>query len=397
MGSLKSFMDQLTYQFSLSNQELKEIAQSFGEEMAKGLGGQPSSLKMLPSYLANPTGKEKGSFLALDFGGTNVRILLVELLGEGKITVTKQKSFPLAGEGYNYMVSTAKELFDFLAQQITQFIDQDKTYYLGHTFSFPFRLEGVNKGILLNWTKEFDVSGVEGQDVMELLHHSLAQKGADNVILAAILNDTVGTQLTAAYQDPQCQIGSIIGTGHNTCYLEKGIIINMESGNFNKLSLTRYDQILNKDSEEPDSQWLEKMASGRYLGEIVRLIMKEMEEQGLLRESYPYHWTEKYSFSSAQMSQILSKKEENILTQVCALVRLRSIQLIAATYLGILEHLGNPVNIAIDGSLYEKMPDYAYLLQQTMQEIYPNPITIKLTKDGSGMGAAIAAALCQNK
>lgn len=38
-----------------------------------------------------PTGEEKGEYLALDLGGTNLRVCLVTLLGEGKFEVTQTK------------------------------------------------------------------------------------------------------------------------------------------------------------------------------------------------------------------------------------------------------------------------------------------------------------------
>ena len=37
----------------------------------------------------------------------------------------------------------------------------------------------------------------------------------------AILNDTVGTLMSCAHSDRNCQIGLILGTGTNACYVEK--------------------------------------------------------------------------------------------------------------------------------------------------------------------------------
>ncbi|MBM6385102.1 MAG: hypothetical protein JSY10_14115 [Paenibacillus sp.] len=37
-------------------------------------------------------GKEEGHFLALDLGGTNLRVVLVTLLGEGKFKTVSSKS-----------------------------------------------------------------------------------------------------------------------------------------------------------------------------------------------------------------------------------------------------------------------------------------------------------------
>lgn len=39
--------------------------------------------------------------------------------------------------------------------------------------------------------------------------------------VVAVLNDTVGTLMACAFKDNACQIGVIVGTGTNACYMEK--------------------------------------------------------------------------------------------------------------------------------------------------------------------------------
>lgn len=47
---------------------------------------------MLPTYVFGwPTGQEKGAYLAVDLGGTNLRVCHVELEGDGKFEVTQTK------------------------------------------------------------------------------------------------------------------------------------------------------------------------------------------------------------------------------------------------------------------------------------------------------------------
>ena len=52
--------------------------------------------------------------------------------------------------------------------------------------------------------------------------------------------------------------------------------------------------------------------------------------------------------------------------------------------------------IGIDGSLFEHFPNYGTTIEETLQTIHGQEkaalITLKLIKDGSGLGAAIAAA-----
>ncbi len=50
---------------------------------------------------------------------------------------------------------------------------------LGFTFSFPLEQEGLAKAKLTHWTKGFSCSGVEGEDVVDLLRKAIAKRGPD--------------------------------------------------------------------------------------------------------------------------------------------------------------------------------------------------------------------------
>jgi len=230
----------LTTQLHIMPEQINTIADHFRQAMLDGLAGRPSSLKMLPSYLERPSGNERGTFLALDFGGTNVRILLTELLGQGNFTVQARAGGRLKNDNchYNYISnqSTACELFDFIASQIATLVKPGQKYPLGHTFSFPTHQTALNTGTLIHWTKEIETKNVEGNDITQLLNDGLARQQLANVMPQSIINDTVGTLLAAAYTDHHTDIGSICGTGHNTAYLEPcspltngPMIINLES------------------------------------------------------------------------------------------------------------------------------------------------------------------------
>lgn len=64
------------------------------EEMICGLSPvthNQASVKMFPTYVRNlPNGTETGRILALDLGGTNFRVLLVDLYGHGKIELVSK-------------------------------------------------------------------------------------------------------------------------------------------------------------------------------------------------------------------------------------------------------------------------------------------------------------------
>lgn len=51
---------------------------------------------------------------------------------------------------------------------------------LGFTFSFPCKQEGLASARLTGWTKGFKCSGVEGEDVGELLQAAMSRRGVSN-------------------------------------------------------------------------------------------------------------------------------------------------------------------------------------------------------------------------
>jgi len=68
------------------------MIQGFHVEMGRGLSGDESSLKMIPSFIDKPKGNEVGEFLTLDLEGTNFRVLTVRLDRKGNASV------PFAGK-----------------------------------------------------------------------------------------------------------------------------------------------------------------------------------------------------------------------------------------------------------------------------------------------------------
>ena len=380
--------------FNISLKEMKKIMKDFRAEMDKGLAGDKSSLKMLPAYADIPTGLEKGKFIALDLGGTNFRVVEIELKGGGRAKVTGTTEFKL---DKRCISGSADELFDFLAERVKIAVKKfgitaDNTVKAGFTFSFPMAQTGINTGRLVMWTKGFSAKGVIGKNVVGLLKEALARKGLNNIEVEALANDTVGTLAAGSYEDKSCDIGVILGTGTNACYREHfpqgHIIINTEWGNFNKLRLTPYDRLLDKKSHKPGEQKLEKMVSGMYLGEISSIVLRGL---GLLDKNK--------SIKTEEMSVIESGKP-TVVKKVCGLVSGRASRISAAAIAAIVKKIDPPLKrihiIAIDGSLYEKHPYFAKNMKKALKELFgrkASRIRTALTKDGSGKGAAIIAAI----
>jgi hexokinase len=266
--------------------------------------------------------------MAVDLGGTNFRVCAIQLLGDTTFTLTQSKT-KIPKELMT--AKTAKELFTFLAKRIEAFlqehhnehyeshvrrrkhggeIDEEEIFNLGFTFSFPVRQIGINKGLLMRWTKGFDIPDAIGQDVCALLQAEIDALHLP-VRVAALVNDTVGTLMARSYTSPGktgTLLGAIFGTGTNGAYVDKldrvsklvnnkeadgsydtstgEMIINTEWGSFdNDLSVlpnTPYDTALDADSVNPGIQMFEKRVSGMFLGEIFRrAIVTLMEDKSV--------------------------------------------------------------------------------------------------------------------
>lgn len=54
--------------------------------------------------------------------------------------------------------------------------------FLALTFGFPLKQTGLQKGVLIKWTKGFKCSNVVGNDVVQLLRDAIERKGVCNTV-----------------------------------------------------------------------------------------------------------------------------------------------------------------------------------------------------------------------
>jgi hexokinase len=431
----------LEQEFHLSQHRMKSLVKIFIDEMRNGLEKEGQSMKMLPSYLYRlPSGKETGSFLAVDLGGSNLRVIELVLDGHGKIREKHtQHEVPddiKTGQG--------EDLFEFMAQAIEDFLlehhgNTRKKYVMGFTFSFPIDQTTINQGRLMHWNKGYSIDYVVGENVVALLQAALERRGLD-ITIAALVNDTVGTMMAHSYAHTPCAIGVIIGTGTNAAYIEnlsevkkwKGkatptgkMIINMEWGNFDRerrhLPMTSYDEELDEHTPNQGLQPFEKMVSGMYLGELVRLIVVDYAHRGVLfAGQVTYLMEQRFAFDTKYMTEIdndpsfslertrqiiqehwsidPSIDDRHTIRRICQMIVTRSARLSAIGIGGIITKLNawNDCTVAIDGSVFEHYPGYSKKIRETLEELFgmlADNVHLVLAKDGSGVGAALCAAV----
>ncbi|XP_031214028.1 hexokinase-3 isoform X2 [Mastomys coucha] len=425
--------------FQLTLEQLAVVQAQMREAMIRGLQGEASSLRMLPTYVrATPDGSERGDFLALDLGGTNFRVLLVRVT-EGSVRITNQVySIPeCIAQG------SGQKLFDHIVDCIVDFQKRQglsgQSLPLGFTFSFPCKQLGLDQGILLNWTKGFNASGCEGQDVVYLLREAIRRRQAVELNVVAIVNDTVGTMMSCGYDDPRCEMGLIVGTGTNACYMEElqnvasvpgdvgHMCINMEWGAFGDdgslgMLSTCFDASVDQASINPGKQRFEKMISGMYLGEIVRHILLHLTNLGVLfrgqktqclqtRDIFKTKFLSEIESDSLALRQVrailedlgltLTSDDALIVLEVCQAVSRRAAQLCGAGVAAVVEKIREnrglqelTVSVGVDGTLYKLHPHFSRLVSATVGKLAPQcAVTFLQSEDGSGKGAALVTAV----
>lgn len=190
--------------------------------MNLALAAEKSSLQMENTYIPElPNGTEEGKFLGLDLGGTNFRVILLEIR-KGKIIWEIVKRYHIPDET---RLGFGVPLFDHLAECVEDFVHEndikDGPLPMGFTFSFPMTQYSLASAHLLTWTKSFNIPSLVGEDVVKVLQEALRKRGLENIEVLSILNDTTGTLVQGASIDNRAKIGIILGTGSNAAYLER--------------------------------------------------------------------------------------------------------------------------------------------------------------------------------
>src|SRR5262249_32828012 len=161
---------------------------------------------------------EKGTYGAVDFGGTNLRVMKVALDGQGGTRVTgfTKHRIPL-----NVMGGPAAKLFDYFARKIWSFLFIRKLEFsslkAGFTFSYSADINSANvaSAVVVQIAKKLTSPDLVGKDVGAEMATALQRNQVHEFHINVIGNDTVQTLIAGAYRNAQTVIGAIAGTGFN--------------------------------------------------------------------------------------------------------------------------------------------------------------------------------------
>ncbi|KAH3726175.1 hexokinase type 2-like [Dreissena polymorpha] len=389
-------------------------------------------------------GTENGTYLGMDLGGTNFRLVRVDLRDGEATTATRYYSL-----GKGLLVGPSSELFDYIAVCLKSFLKEEKfankLLPLGFTFSFPSQQMSLKHSTISTWTKGVTCTDGPGLDSAVLLEEAIARLGVETlpagVEVVARISDSTGTLLAGNLLDKNCKIGLILGTGSNAAFVEYThniekwdacykdddpsdvVVINCEFGAFGDngcldFMKTEFVKELDTHSNHPGSFTFEKQFSGLYLGELVRLALIKLVRAGCLFADQPSSLLEeRWSFTTAHVTAIESDSQEtstntksvlaefeilhptaddvSLVQEVCELTSTRGAYIVATAMVVLLNHINLPeVTIAVDGSLYEHHPKYHNNMVKLISTWCPQTkTTLRLVKDGSGQGGALVAAI----
>ena len=263
------------------------LLSAFISEMEKGLKGEPSSLMMIPTFVGvNGKIPEGSSAAVLDAGGTNFRGAIVSIPPK----ISDKQNQPMPGTKGEVDEET---FYNAFAAEVKRLEGKPSCKKLGWCFSYPAEATKDLDAKLVRWTKNIKAPAIVGQFVGKEL---LKRTGGEGI---AVVNDTVATLLAAKATEGDktysSYIGFILGTGTNTAYVEKNknilkmsgldpedsMIINAESGAFDKAPRSKFDDAADAKTGNPGIGLLEKMIAGAYLGGVGLEIYKAAAKEGL--------------------------------------------------------------------------------------------------------------------
>ncbi len=411
--------------------DARKCCDDFLAEMTRGLDGVPSSLAMIPTYIETALEVPRGkTVIALDAGGTNLRVAAVTFDQSGKAIVEGLARHRMPGIDAEI---GREEFFRTLAEHVMPLAGRaDK---VGFCFSYPAEMLPDKDGRLIHFTKEVKARGVDGQLIGKGLSLALEKAGVrpPRVVL---LNDTVATLLAGRNAIPGRKfddfIGIVCGTGFNASYVEKNVsirklagldpsgsqVVNTESGSFALSPTGAIDDAYDATTATPSRYRHEKMISGVYLGTVGLFAVREAARAGCLSQEAARAIEGLRELSTRELNGFLLRPDsgDNPLGSIClhlpvedkrsllslidAIVE-RAALLVAASISAVVLKTGKgrdpgvPVCITVDGTTYWELASFHQRVQSRLRGLLvgdrERAWEITSVSDAPLLGAAIAA------
>ena len=266
----------------------------FISQMDLGLNSD-EGLPMIPTYVPGQLHPKQGAeAIAVDVGGTNLRVALLELkdLKTEIIDIVKEPS----------MGKVEPVTFDAFIENLVDKIEPFLKYSKTICFSFAHEVEHTNDmdGRARFISKEVLITDFRDRPLADSLSRSIKKRTGDDVNVV-LINDTVGVAGSMLQRGDEFQnyFGIVMGTGANSCYIEKcknikkiddaktdTMFINVESGAYIPSIVSGIDKAFDATTFLPNTATMEKMVSGEYLGKLYYFLIQKACEEGLFSDRF---------------------------------------------------------------------------------------------------------------
>ncbi|KAJ5227251.1 uncharacterized protein N7469_007257 [Penicillium citrinum] len=385
-------LDEFLAPLCLDEAVLYKLARSFSDTYRHL--ALTSDQQFLPTPVTQlPTGEETGRYLAIDVGGSNLRVAFIELLGEveaethpvdasqrsqntirkaqrQRVRRTLERAWPIQE---HLKMDKAEDLFAWIGDCIAEVVAESLTsddakkdipaeLDMGITFSFPIMQESLAEATLMPMGKGFAItSNLNLRKILLNGYEKHTRRPDDEdepsskrrklfalpkLKIQAITNDTVATLASLAYAvkslpNSRVAMGIIVGTGCNaTIPMKLSSLHESKAKNVNAMNAeavetivntewtisgaappltelnvtTKWDIELDRACARPGFQPFEYMTGGRYIGELIRLILFDYltEVAGLSKRILPANLIQEYALTTTYISDHVARARSDV-------------------------------------------------------------------------------------
>lgn len=350
----------------------QQIKQNFFDELLLASENKPSSISFIKHHLPDKPLITHGVVQGIVIGGTNYILSTEEIHTDGTRSIIERK------KGILPIFTTRESFIEFLHASLDA-----RAEAIGINFGFKMAPISTQEGyldgtILAKGTKEHTFTGLT--EPIGALVRSIFAKKYDKKIIVSVANDTICLLLSGKGHEK----GSLIaGTGFNIgLRLQKDnqtILVNLETGNFDKFRLSPILQAIDAKTKNPGKKLFEKTVSGKYLARYFNEKIKE------LNLPIPPITT------SQELSELSHENHKDMAGDLARAIIKRSAFLVATALAGMYEFCGKPKSFVIigEGSLLWNGWRYQENIQNQLNTlgVPTGAITIKHVKDSSINGA----------
>lgn len=437
--------------FLLTTKRLQLLMQSIEREIRLERNcscDKKHPLKMVEAFIREGVnGKEIGKAIGLDVSGGQCRVVIVDFKAEKKWEVY-EKSYVIPKEAVH---GEKGEFFDFLAECVADWLKKNDlecaNIPLVLIFISPLVHLSLMEAVIFRWGRGFSAYGALQSDVVRNLTESVRRREDLAVAVVGVVDEVVGVFMSADFKnDGDVRVALLVDKEVNCCYATSEEVFDEEDNEFRKciqiwnLGLryfcetlkcnplfTVYDKEVDAHSVNPGKDLLSKVIGAEYLGELVRLVLVRLVEEGAVfaetartlprgrlrtDDVFEIEWAGPGDYRRCKeiLHELGVRKASDgdcaIVRYVCECVTRRSAHLAASVVAAVLNRVresdaaagnteGNIYLVGVDGFIYRHHPTYHFLLKEKVGELLGEDVQFDLVygQDGRGRGAAVTAAV----